>query len=103
MPKTIANSAMRITVANYLGMQDGPAAGQTVPHVHVHVLPRRAGDFKENDEVYGAIEANEADLERWASCLPRLWVVLAMFCCKYWMDGCFEICTCLNARASMVV
>jgi hypothetical protein len=26
-------------------------AGQTVPHVHVHVLPRKAGDFEKNDEV----------------------------------------------------
>lgn len=25
-------------------VHDGPLAGQEVPHVHVHVLPRRAGD-----------------------------------------------------------
>lgn len=31
-------SAMNIVQAN------GALAGQTVPHVHVHVLPRRAGD-----------------------------------------------------------
>ena len=37
-------------------IQDGPQAGQTVPHVHVHVLPRRAGDFENNDEVYDRIE-----------------------------------------------
>jgi diadenosine tetraphosphate (Ap4A) HIT family hydrolase len=34
-----------------LAIQDGPAAGQTVPHVHIHVLPRRGGDFEKNDEV----------------------------------------------------
>ncbi|XP_041281764.1 bis(5'-adenosyl)-triphosphatase isoform X1 [Pyrgilauda ruficollis] len=33
-------------------IQDGPEAGQTVKHVHVHVLPRRAGDFSRNDDVY---------------------------------------------------
>lgn len=36
--------------------QDGPHAGQTVPHVHIHVLPRRPGDFENNDEVYDAID-----------------------------------------------
>ena len=23
-----------------IGMQDGPVAGQSVPHVHVHILPK---------------------------------------------------------------
>jgi diadenosine tetraphosphate (Ap4A) HIT family hydrolase len=27
-----------------IGVNDGPAAGQTVLHAHVHVIPRRAGD-----------------------------------------------------------
>jgi diadenosine tetraphosphate (Ap4A) HIT family hydrolase len=27
-----------------IGVNDGPAAGQTVMHAHVHVIPRRAGD-----------------------------------------------------------
>lgn len=27
-----------------IGINDGPAAGQTVPHLHVHVIPRRLGD-----------------------------------------------------------
>jgi diadenosine tetraphosphate (Ap4A) HIT family hydrolase len=39
-----------------LVVQDGPAAGQTVPHVHVHCLPRRPGDLKRNDDVYDAID-----------------------------------------------
>jgi bis(5'-adenosyl)-triphosphatase len=36
-----------------LAIQDGPYAGQTVPHVHIHVLPRKPGDFEKNDEVRG--------------------------------------------------
>ena len=27
-----------------IGINDGAAAGQTVPHLHVHVIPRYAGD-----------------------------------------------------------
>lgn len=27
-----------------IGINDGPAAGQTVPHVHVHLIPRYEGD-----------------------------------------------------------
>ncbi|MBM4268016.1 MAG: HIT family protein [Deltaproteobacteria bacterium] len=27
-----------------IGINDGAATGQTVPHVHVHVVPRRTGD-----------------------------------------------------------
>ena len=27
-----------------IGINDGPAAGQTVPHVHIHVIPRYQGD-----------------------------------------------------------
>ena len=45
-------------------LQDGPAAGQTVPHVHVHVLPRRWGDFEPNDKVYDAIDdASKEELQ----------------------------------------
>lgn len=27
-----------------IGVNDGPAAGQTVPHAHIHVIPRYEGD-----------------------------------------------------------
>lgn len=27
-----------------IAINDGPHAGRTVPHLHVHVIPRRAGD-----------------------------------------------------------
>jgi len=39
-----------------LAIQDGIHAGQTVFHVHVHVIPRRPGDFDNNDDVYRDLE-----------------------------------------------
>ncbi|KAF8713728.1 hypothetical protein RHS03_00505, partial [Rhizoctonia solani] len=46
-----------------IACQDGPAAGQTVPHVHVHVIPRRFTDFNgDNDRVYPILEAAEGEL-----------------------------------------
>ncbi|XP_053622167.1 nitrilase and fragile histidine triad fusion protein NitFhit isoform X2 [Plodia interpunctella] len=33
-------------------IQDGPDAGQTVKHLHCHIMPRRKGDFIQNDLIY---------------------------------------------------
>lgn len=30
-----------------IGINDGPAAGQTVPHLHVHLIPRYINDVKD--------------------------------------------------------
>ncbi|XP_073389450.1 bifunctional bis(5'-adenosyl)-triphosphatase/adenylylsulfatase FHIT isoform X2 [Physcomitrium patens] len=43
-------------------IQDGAQAGQTVSHVHVHILPRRVGDFENNDEVYDVLDEKEKQL-----------------------------------------
>jgi bis(5'-adenosyl)-triphosphatase len=44
-------------IAFNVAVQDGRAAGQSVPHVHVHILPRKQGDFERNDHVYDELEA----------------------------------------------
>lgn len=36
-------------------VQDGIDAGQSVKHVHVHLLPRKPGDFTRNDDIYDAV------------------------------------------------
>ncbi|KAJ2503402.1 Dinucleoside triphosphate hydrolase [Coemansia sp. RSA 2049] len=42
-----------------LTIQDGAAAGQTVSHVHLHVIPRHPGDFASNDDIYIELEKNK--------------------------------------------
>uniref|UniRef100_A0A5G2R0L2 Bis(5'-adenosyl)-triphosphatase n=1 Tax=Sus scrofa TaxID=9823 RepID=A0A5G2R0L2_PIG len=50
-------------------MQDGPEAGQTVKHVHIHVLPRKAGDFHRNDSIYDELQKHDREDED----SPTLW------------------------------
>jgi len=45
-----------------IAVQDGPDAGQTVKHVHVHVLPRKPGDFADNDDVYKQLEKHDKNV-----------------------------------------
>lgn len=44
-----------------VAVQDGVEAGQSVNHVHVHVIPRRKGDI-EGDEIYERMDGREGDL-----------------------------------------
>lgn len=40
------------TTSSTVTVQDGEFAGQTVKHLHCHIMPRRQGDFQFNDEIY---------------------------------------------------
>jgi bis(5'-adenosyl)-triphosphatase len=50
-----------------VAVQDGQAAGQSVPHVHVHILPRSHGDFAQNDSIYDELAdwAPRLDMVQW--------------------------------------
>ena len=54
-----------------IAMQDGKDAGQSVAHVHVHMLPRKPGDFERNDDVYEELDRQELDKVLEAERKPR--------------------------------
>lgn len=70
-----ARKAQKVTEAYHqcssstVAVQDGPDAGQTIEHVHIHVLPRRTGDFQKNDDVYRNLEDHDKGIAntKWRS------------------------------------
>lgn len=42
-------------------IQDGRSAGQTVPHLHLHIIPRHEGDFPEPGDWYPALEKSQEE------------------------------------------
>lgn len=50
-----------------IAIQDGMDAGQSVPHVHAHIIPRQKDDLADAggaDAIYGKMESDEGDLGR---------------------------------------
>jgi bis(5'-adenosyl)-triphosphatase len=43
-------------------IQDGVSAGQTVPHLHLHIIPRKQLDLPESNEWFAKIPENEKQL-----------------------------------------
>lgn len=44
-----------------ISIQDGPEAGQTIEHVHVHILPRKKDDFLNNDDIYKELDRHDKE------------------------------------------
>jgi bis(5'-adenosyl)-triphosphatase len=50
-----------------IAVQDGVHAGQSVPHVHAHIIPRKASDLDHRggtDAIYDLLDGDEGDLGR---------------------------------------
>ena len=48
-----------------IGIQDGVDAGQSVPHVHAHIIPRKKADLDErggSDAIYDMLDGDEGDV-----------------------------------------
>ncbi len=39
-----------------ISIQDGELAGETIPHFHAHIIPRKEGDIEQNDQIYSKLE-----------------------------------------------
>lgn len=61
--KRVSRTLERVYAASALNVavQDGVEAGQSVNHVHVHIIPRRKGDVEEGkgDEIYERMDGEE--------------------------------------------
>ena len=50
-----------------IAIQDGADAGQSVPHVHAHIIPRKKDDLEDRggtDAIYAMLESEDGDLNR---------------------------------------
>lgn len=46
-----------------IAIQDGALAGQSVPHVHCHIIPRRLKDLPNVDDVYKLLDEHEGNMD----------------------------------------
>ena len=51
-----------------IAIQDGVDAGQSVPHLHTHIIPRKKQDLEDkggNDAIYSMLEGKEGDIGKY--------------------------------------
>ncbi|PYI13360.1 HIT-like protein [Aspergillus japonicus CBS 114.51] len=75
--RRVARMVERVYGASSLNIaiQDGVDAGQSVPHVHAHVIPRKKLDLEARggvDAVYELLEGEEGDLGRILRKFPKV-------------------------------
>lgn len=65
--RRVGRMLSRVYAASSLNfaIQDGVDAGQSVPHVHTHIIPRRKADLDDrggSDAIYGMMDGEEGDI-----------------------------------------
>ncbi|KAJ9641186.1 Dinucleoside triphosphate hydrolase [Knufia peltigerae] len=65
--RIVSRTLERVYSASALNVaiQDGVDAGQSVPHVHVHIIPRQKGDYDHRgggDEIYESMDGEEGNV-----------------------------------------
>ena len=45
-----------------IAIQDGSDAGQSVPHVHAHIIPRKPADMPRPDDIYKELDGSAGDI-----------------------------------------
>jgi len=54
-----------------IAIQDGGAAGQSVPHVHTHIIPRKLGDLSSADDIYPLMDGDEGNVGKYFDLLQK--------------------------------
>lgn len=54
--KKLIKTLNKISNSQTLTIQNGEEAGQTIKHLHMHVIPRLKDDLKDNNEIYRKLD-----------------------------------------------
>jgi bis(5'-adenosyl)-triphosphatase len=54
-----------------IAIQDGADAGQSVAHLHTHIIPRKSKDLPNTDDIYGQMDGEEGNVGKYLSDAER--------------------------------